>query len=63
MKKLLLICVFLSAFSVLAQDVGRAKLTFPQGTWITISTADTAMAYGGDISGSIKAETLSLIHI
>jgi hypothetical protein len=28
-----------------------------QGTWITISTADAAMAYGGDISGSIKAET------
>ncbi len=57
MKKLLLILTASCATAAFAQDVGRAKLTLPQGTWITISTQDAAMAYGGDISGAIKAET------
>jgi hypothetical protein len=57
MKKLLLTLTVLFATSVLADDVGRVKLTLPQGTWITISTTDAVMAYGGDITGTIKAET------
>ena len=57
MKRIICILSLLCLQHVAAQDVGRAKLTLPQGTWITISTTDAAMAYGGDITGTIKAET------
>ncbi len=57
MKKLILILSFFLLQTTHAQDVGRVKLTLPQGTWITLSTTDAAMAYSGPISGSIKAET------
>jgi hypothetical protein len=57
MKKLFLIFISFFALAALAQDVGRVKLTLPKGEWITISTQEYDLEYGGPKIGSLKAET------
>jgi len=59
MQKLFVLLMSCLVTAAIAQDVGRVKLIVPQGEWLTISTVDAGMAYGGDISGTIKAETMA----
>jgi hypothetical protein len=57
MKKLVLVCMFWFAFAAFADDVGRAKLTLPQGEWISISAQEADLDYGGPKRGTLKADT------
>ena len=61
MKKLLLrvgsLIALLLSNVALADEVGRVRLTLPQGEWVTVSTNDSDLTYGGHGSGTIKAQT------
>ena len=56
MKKIFFILSLLFVVHVFAQDAGRVKLTFPQGEWVTISTKDAPLVYGGVLPGTLPAQ-------
>jgi hypothetical protein len=55
MKKLFLMLAVLFTASAFADDVGRVNLALPKGEWITVSSNDTALAYGGALPGNLQA--------
>ncbi len=64
MKQKIISCFFsviflVSSTIVLAQDlsVGRAKITFLSNEWTVATTQDQGLAYGGDVQGSVNAES------